>query len=177
MVFLFCFDFHFWRYEQSFPGGSVVKNPPANTGDTDLIPGLEDPTCGGANKPVGHSYRDCASELGSHSYWAHVPQLRKPQAREPMLHSKRSHCNERPANQSSPHLLQLEKSLHSNKAPAQPKITKSIKLFKRYQQMNSKLHMEIQGPVNENGQGDLEKEQSCSTYTSPFPNFLQSYSN
>ena len=38
--------------------------------------------------------------------------------------------------------------------------------------MNSKLHMEIQGPVNENGQGDLEKEQSCSTYTSPFPNFL-----
>ena len=23
-----------------FPGGSVVKNPPANTGDTGLIPGL-----------------------------------------------------------------------------------------------------------------------------------------
>ena len=23
-----------------FPGGSVVKNPPANAGDTDLIPGL-----------------------------------------------------------------------------------------------------------------------------------------
>lgn len=29
--------------------------------------------------------------------------------------------------------------------------------------MNSKLHMEIQGPVNENGQSDLEKEQSGST--------------
>ena len=80
-----------------------------------------------------------------------------------MLLSKRSHCNETPANRSSPHLLQLEKSLHSNKGPAQPKITKSIKLLKRYEQMNSKLHMEIQGPVNENGQGDLEKEQSCST--------------
>ena len=25
-----------------FPGGSVVKNPPADTGDMDLIPGLED---------------------------------------------------------------------------------------------------------------------------------------
>ena len=26
-----------------FPGGSVVKNPPANAGDTGLIPGWEDP--------------------------------------------------------------------------------------------------------------------------------------
>ena len=25
--------------EQGFPGGSVVKNPPANTGDVGLIPG------------------------------------------------------------------------------------------------------------------------------------------
>ena len=25
-----------------FPGGSVIKNPPANTGDAGLIPGLED---------------------------------------------------------------------------------------------------------------------------------------
>ena len=23
-----------------FPGGSVIKNPPANAGDTDLVPGL-----------------------------------------------------------------------------------------------------------------------------------------
>ena len=28
-----------------FPGGSVVKNLPANAGDWDLIPGLEDSTC------------------------------------------------------------------------------------------------------------------------------------
>ena len=27
-------------YIEGFPGGSVVKNPPANAGDTDLIPGL-----------------------------------------------------------------------------------------------------------------------------------------
>ena len=26
-----------------FPGGSAVKNPPANAGDTSSIPGLEDP--------------------------------------------------------------------------------------------------------------------------------------
>ena len=26
---------------KSFPGGSVVKNPPANTGDVGSIPGLE----------------------------------------------------------------------------------------------------------------------------------------
>ena len=26
--------------KQDFPGGSVVKNPPANAGDTSLIPGL-----------------------------------------------------------------------------------------------------------------------------------------
>ena len=28
-----------------FPGGSVVKNPPANTGDTGLIPGSGRSTC------------------------------------------------------------------------------------------------------------------------------------
>ena len=28
---------------KGFPGGSIVKNPPANTGDVSSIPGLEDP--------------------------------------------------------------------------------------------------------------------------------------
>ena len=27
--------------DQDFPGGAVVKNPPASAGDTGLIPGLE----------------------------------------------------------------------------------------------------------------------------------------
>ena len=27
----------------AFPGGSVVKNPPANAGDVSLIPGREEP--------------------------------------------------------------------------------------------------------------------------------------
>ena len=39
-----------------FPGGTVVKNPPANAGDTGPSPGPEDPTCHGATKPVCHNY-------------------------------------------------------------------------------------------------------------------------
>ena len=39
-----------------FPGGAVVKNPPANAGDTGSSPGLEDPTCRRATKPMRHNY-------------------------------------------------------------------------------------------------------------------------
>ena len=38
---------------QGFPGGAVVKNPPANAGDTGSSP---DPTCRGATKPMRHNY-------------------------------------------------------------------------------------------------------------------------
>ena len=37
-----------------FPGGTVVKNPPANAGVCSLV--QEDPTCCGATKPVCHNY-------------------------------------------------------------------------------------------------------------------------
>ena len=33
-------EFNFNKKGESFPGGSVVKNLPANAGDMDLIPGL-----------------------------------------------------------------------------------------------------------------------------------------
>ena len=36
----------------SFPGGSVVKNPPANTGDMDSIPGLERSSGDGNGHPL-----------------------------------------------------------------------------------------------------------------------------
>ena len=36
----------------------------------------EDPTCCRATKPVHHSYGACALQPTSHSYWAHVPQLK-----------------------------------------------------------------------------------------------------
>ena len=35
-----------------FPGGSVVKNPPANAGDTGLIPGLGISIGGGNGNPL-----------------------------------------------------------------------------------------------------------------------------
>ena len=36
---------------QGLPGGSVVKNPPVNAGDTGSIPSQADLTCRGAAKP------------------------------------------------------------------------------------------------------------------------------
>ena len=39
-----------------FPGGSVVKNQPDNTGDTGSIPGPERSTYHGAAKPRCHNY-------------------------------------------------------------------------------------------------------------------------
>ena len=41
---------------QDFPGGAVVKNLPANAGDTGSSPGRKDPTCRGATKPSSHNY-------------------------------------------------------------------------------------------------------------------------
>ena len=39
-----------------FSDGRVVKNLPADTGDMDLIPGLEDSTCLRATEPMFHNY-------------------------------------------------------------------------------------------------------------------------
>ena len=40
---------------QGFPGGSVVKNPPANAGDADLIPGLGRSSGEGNGNPLQYS--------------------------------------------------------------------------------------------------------------------------
>ena len=98
---------------------TVIKNLPANKGPggTSLVEQWlrihlpmqgtrvqalvrEDPTCRGAPKPVHHNYWACALEPMSHNYWAHVPQLLVPAHLEPVLHNKRSHCNEKPAHHS-----------------------------------------------------------------------------
>ena len=50
----------------------------------------EDPTCCKATKPIRHSYWACALEPASHNYWALLPRLLKP-----VLHSRRSHRNEK----------------------------------------------------------------------------------
>ena len=74
---------------RDFPGGTVVKNPPANAGDMGSV--REDPTGRRAAKPMHHNYWACALEPANHNYWARVSQLLKPACLEPMLHNKRSH--------------------------------------------------------------------------------------
>ena len=68
-----------------FPGGAVVKNPPASAGDTGPIPS------------PGRSHMPRAPQLLSLRSGAREPQLLKPAHLEPMLHNKRSHRNEKPA--------------------------------------------------------------------------------
>ena len=43
-------------HEREFPGGTVVKNPPASARDTGSLVVREDPTCRRATKPVHHNY-------------------------------------------------------------------------------------------------------------------------
>ena len=77
-----------WKIED-FPGGPVVKNPPSNAEDMDLIPGQ------GTKIPhtPGQLSPSCAT-----SREVHAPQLLSPRALEPTLHKR------------SPHRLRLEKA-------------------------------------------------------------------
>ena len=45
-----------------FPGGSAVKNPPANEGDVNLIPGLGRNPGGGNGNPLQYSCLENAME-------------------------------------------------------------------------------------------------------------------
>ena len=87
-----------------FPGGPLVKNSPANAGNTSPIPGL-DCTCLGATKPMYHNYWAHTPEATSCNYWS-LHTL------EPMLHKTRRHHSETHALQleSSPCLVPLEKA-------------------------------------------------------------------
>ena len=91
-----------------FPSGSVVKNPPANSGDKVQSPVQENSTRHRAVKPVPHitSLRSGAWEL---HYW--------------------EACAPQP--ESSPHSLKLEKSLSSNEDPAQSPQKRSCKVSTR----------------------------------------------
>ena len=63
-----------------------------------------------------------------------MPQLLKPARLEPMLHNKRSHCNEKPAhhNEEQPPLAATRrKPMRSSKDPPQPKINKFLKKKKK----------------------------------------------
>ena len=74
-------------YTRDFPGGAVVKNLPANAGDTRSIPGLGRSHMPWATKPMGHNYWACALEPARHNYWAHMSQLLKPVCLEPVFHN------------------------------------------------------------------------------------------
>ena len=53
---------------RGFLGGAVLKNPPANAGDTGSIPGPERSHMRRATKPVYHNYWAYALEPTTHSY-------------------------------------------------------------------------------------------------------------
>ena len=74
---------------EGFPGGTVVKNPPANAGDMGSSPGL-----GRSHMPRSNKAR--APQLLSLRSRAREPQLPKPTHLEPELRNKRSHLNEKP---------------------------------------------------------------------------------
>ena len=53
---------------RDFPGGSVVKRPPANAGDTSSIPGLGRSPEGGNGNPL--QYSCLGNPTGRGAWWA-----------------------------------------------------------------------------------------------------------
>ena len=80
---------------RGFPGGAVVKTPPAQCRGHGFEPWSR--KIPHSSQQLSHNCWACALEPGSHNYWAHVPQLLKPTRLEPVLRNKRSHCSEKPA--------------------------------------------------------------------------------
>jgi len=63
-----------------FPSGAVVKNPPANAGDTrdvGWIPGLERSPGGGNDNPLQYSFLENSMDRGA--WWATVHGVAKSQ--------------------------------------------------------------------------------------------------
>ena len=62
---------------RGFPGGSVVKNPPANTGDSGSIPGLGRSPEGRNGNPLQYSYLENSIDRGV--LWAIIHAIAKSQ--------------------------------------------------------------------------------------------------
>ena len=56
-----------------FPGGSMVKNSPANAGDVGSIPGSERPPGDGSGKPVQDSC--LGNPMDGGVWWPKVPEV------------------------------------------------------------------------------------------------------
>ena len=105
-------------YQLDFPGGAVVKNLPANAGDTGLSPGP-----GRSHMPRSNKAR--APQLLSLRSRAHEPQLLSPWATTTEARAPRAHAlqQEKPpqwearASKSSPRSLQLEKACVQQRRP------------------------------------------------------------
>ena len=52
-------------FHKGFPGGSLVKNPPANAGDVGLIPGLGRSPGGGPGNPLKYSCLENPMDRGA----------------------------------------------------------------------------------------------------------------
>ena len=63
------FDLHFSNNQPGFPGGSVVKNPPANAGDVSSIP--ESGICPGERNgnPLQYACLENPTDRGAYSPW------------------------------------------------------------------------------------------------------------
>ena len=85
-------NFNYKLLLRDFPGGAVVKNLPANAGGhrfdlwSGKIPHAEEQLSLHATttEPVRHNYSAC------------VPRLLKPGCLQPVIHNRRTHCNEKP---------------------------------------------------------------------------------
>ena len=108
---------------QGFPGGAVVKNPPANAGDTSLSPGLGRSHMPRSNKPMRHSYWACALEPTSHNHWS--PRTYSPCFTTREATAMRSLCT---TTKNSPRSPQLEESPHATvkKTQRSQKLKKKI---------------------------------------------------
>ena len=78
------------KCSEGFPGGSMVKNPPANAGDTGLILGL-------GRFHMTQNNSACAPQLLSLCSRAQDLQLLKLVSPRARLRNLRSHCNEKPS--------------------------------------------------------------------------------
>ena len=70
--------------EEGFSSGSVVKNPPANAGDTGLIPRLGRSPGGGNDNP--HQYSYLGKPMGRGARWATVHSLQSMGLQKNQIH-------------------------------------------------------------------------------------------
>ena len=99
------------------PGGSGLKNLPANAGDRGSIPGLGRP-----HIPVGHNYGACALEPRTPSCWARGPHPLQPVC-QPMPAARGALPGKslRSARKSSPRSPKLEKAQANQCGPSAAK--------------------------------------------------------